>query len=161
MRRIFALPVLLTILAGLTACPDHDASLDDALRQYVAQREAETEAGCECYQLFLNLGSIESSIENEVFTSKEECLETLLPVPEDDAVNCMKSVLDSSSYGTEDSVEVVKCYTEVIAKKTDCYAQNAGECSQSACSSGIETVDKCQGNLTDTEAEAFYYCAVR
>jgi hypothetical protein len=151
-----AISVTVATLSG-TACPADDGSLDDAIRQYVEQREAEVEAGCECYQLFLN----PNSFDHGMFTSEEECLETLWPAPEDDVIKCMKSVLGSSSLRAEDSIDVVKCYTQTIAKTTDCYAQNVGECSQSACSSNATQDDKCQGQLTSAEAEALYYCAVR
>jgi hypothetical protein len=157
MWRSFAILLPLVTLSGVTACPSHDTRLDDAIRQYVEQRETEVEAACQCYQLFLN----PNSFDHGMFTSEEECLETLWPAPEDDVVKCMKSVLDSSGYGTEDSVDVVKCYTEAIGKTTDCYTQNAGECSQSACSSDVDQIDECKGQLTSAEGEALYYCAVQ
>lgn len=156
MRQPFALWVLLTILLGGTACPDHDSRLEDAIRQYVDQREAEVQAACECYQLFVNLDDI---VDHGMFTSENECLEVLGLPPEETVVNCIKSVLDSSGLRTEDSVDVVKCYTEVIAETADCYAQNAGECSDSACWTDVATIDECRGGLTEAEAEILYYCA--
>jgi hypothetical protein len=156
MWRTFATLPLLVTLFGTTACPSYDTRLDDAIRQYVEQREAEVEAGCECYQLFLNPNSLDHSM----FATEEACLEILWPASEDDVLKCMKSVLDSSGYGTEDSIDIVKCYTAAIATTTDCYAQNAGECSQSACSTDVAQIDECQGLLTSAEAEALYYCAV-
>jgi hypothetical protein len=156
-KQTLGLPVLLAILPGITACPDHDSRLDDAIRQYVDQREAEVQAACECYQLFLN----PSDFDHGFFTSKEECLATLGQPSEEVAVTCIKSVLDSSAYGTEDSVDVVKCYTDVIAETADCYAQNAGACSQSACSADVNPPDECQGKLMDAEVEALYDCASR
>jgi hypothetical protein len=157
MRNLFAKLLLLAALSGVAACPAHDARLDDAIRQYVDQREAEVEAACECYQLFLN----PNGIDPVMFTSNEECLQTLWPAPEDDVVKCMKSVLDSSDYDTKDNIDVVNCYTEAIAKTTDCYTTNVGECSPSACSSDVVQADECRGQLTSAEAEALYYCAVR
>jgi hypothetical protein len=156
MRRFSALPVLLVVLLGATACPDHDSRLDDAIRQYIDQRGAEVQAACECYQLFLNTEDI---VDHDMFISEEECLATLDLAPEEKAVNCIKSVLDSNGLRTEDSVDVVNCYTAVISETTDCYAQNAGECSDSACSTDIASVDECMGELTETEAEALYNCA--
>jgi hypothetical protein len=149
----FLLPAL---LLNLAACPDHESRLDDAIRQYVDQRGAEVQALCECYHLFLNPTDI---VDHDMFTSKDECLEVFDPPPEDDVVNCIKSVLDSSTLRTEDSVSAVKCYTEVIAEKTDCYAQNAGECTDSVCSSDTLPVDECRGQLTVVEAESLYNCA--
>jgi hypothetical protein len=157
MWRSFAILLPPVMLSGVIACPSYDTRLDDAIRQYVEQREAEVEAACECYQLFLN----PNSFDHGMFTSEEECLDTLGPAPEDDVVNCMKSVLDSSGHRTKDSIDIVKCYTEAIAKTTDCYTQNAAECSQSACSSDVAQIDECQGQLTSAEAEDLYYCAVR
>ena len=96
-----------------------------------------------------------------MFTSNEECLETLWPAPEDDVVKCMKSVLDSSSQDTKEAIDIVNCYTEAIAEKTECYAQNVAECSQSACSNDVVQADECRGQLTAAEAEDLYYCAAR
>lgn len=121
------------------------------------QRKAEVQTACECYQLLLNPDDI---IDHDMFTSEKECLATLAPPPEENVVNCVKSVLDSSGLGTEDSIDVMKCYTEVIAETTDCYAQNAGECTPSACSTDVDRPDECQGELTEAEAKALYYCAV-
>jgi hypothetical protein len=157
MWRSFAKIFPLLTLSGVTACPSNSTRLDDAIRQYVQQREAEVEAACECYQLFLN----PNSLDHGMFTSEEECVETLWPAPEDDVVKCMNSVLDSSGYGTGSSIDTVKCYTEAVATTTDCYTQNATECSQSACSSDIARIDHCKGELSSAEAEALYYCAVR
>lgn len=156
MRESLPILVSLAALLSVTGCPAHDTRLDDALRQYVEQREAEVEAACACYQLFLN----PKSLDHSMFTSNEECLETLWPAPEDDVVKCMKSVLDSSSYDTKDAIDVVTCYTETIAEATECYMRNAEECSQSVCSSDVVYADKCRGQLTSAEADALYYCAV-
>lgn len=149
--------VLVAMLTVVIACPDHDSRLDDAISQYVTQRKAEVQAGCKCYHLFLN----PSGFDKGMFTSEEECLEILWPAQEVDVASCVKSVLASSSYDTKGSIDIMECYTELIAAKTDCYEQNAGECSQTACSSDIDKRDKCQGNLTDTEVQALYYCAVQ
>ena len=157
MREFLPLLVLLSLFSGLTACLDHESKLEDAIRQYVEQREAEVRAACECYQLFINTEDFEPGM----FTSEAECLEVLQPAPEDDVVTCMKSLLDSSGHDTKDSVGMMQCYTDSIARTTDCYMQNAGECSPSACSSDVDTPDECQGALTDSEAEALYWCSVR
>lgn len=155
MRGSFATRFLPVALLGIFGCPAPDTRLDDALKQYIEQRGAEIEAGCECYQLFLD----PSSPDHGMFTSKEDCLESFLPPPED-AVKCMRSVLDESGSSVEESIDIVKCYTEEIAQTADCYAQSAGECSPSACSSDIAKPDQCKGRLTSQQAEALYYCAV-
>lgn len=142
-------------LLGVSGCPAPDTRLDDALEQYVQQRVAEVEAGCECYQLFLD----PNSPDHGMFTSKEDCLESSLPPPESDAVKCMRSVLDESGSSEEESIDIVKCYIKEIAQTTDCYVQNAGKCSQSACASDIAKEDQCKGRLTSQQAEALYQCA--
>jgi len=96
-----------------------------------------------------------------MFTSEHECLEVLSPATADDVVICMKSALDTAGYGAEASVDLVQCYTEAIAKPTDCYTQNAEQCSASACSSGVAPVDSCRGTLSAEQAEALSYCADR
>lgn len=157
MRGAFAFLFALATLSSITACPVHDTTLDDAISQYTDRRRAEVEAACECYQLFLNPNDVDQG----KFTSTEECLEILWPAAEDDVAECMKSVLDAGGHVTEASIDVVSCYTVEIDRTTDCYAQNAGECSQSACSSDVTVADQCRGQLTPAEADALYYCAVR
>ena len=157
MRRTFVTLCHFAALTGLTACSVQDTRLDEAIRQYVGAREAQAEAACKCYQLFLNLYSNPAT----TFTSEAECLDVLLPAPEDDAIKCMKSILDSSNSGTADSIDSIDCYTETLSETTDCYTQNAEQCSQSACSSDGVEADTCRGQLTPDEATALYWCAAR
>jgi hypothetical protein len=145
-----AVPVALLGVIGCAA----DTKLDDALRQYVEQRRAEAEAGCECYYLFLDF----NSPDNSMFTSKQECLEATLPVSEIDAVGCMRTVLEDSGVGTDESIDIVNCYTQQTAHTTDCYLQNAELCSASACSSDIATDDTCNGRLTPLQASTLHSC---
>ena len=142
-------------LTCVTACSGHDARLEDAIRQYIAQRAAEVDAGCECFELLLN----SEDLENRMFSSKEECLSTFAQPPEDEVVSCLKSVLSSSGHSTDDSTEIITCYTDEIADQTECHETNAGECSPTMCSSDIATSDQCRSDLTDEEVETLYYCA--
>ena len=142
-------------LTCVAACPDHDARLEGAIRQYIAQRAAEVDAGCECFGLLLN----PEDLENMMFSSKTECLSVFAQPPEDEIVSCLKSVLSSGGRSTDDSIEIITCYTDVVADQTECHEANAGECSPTMCSSDVATSDQCRGDLTDEEIETLYYCA--
>lgn len=154
MQRVFFSRTFPVALLSVIGCTNPDTRLDDTLRQYVEQRKAEAEAACECYHLFLNL----SSPDNSMFASKEECLDATLPVFEDEAVGCMRKVLEDSGLGTDESVDIVTCYTEKTAHTTECFLQNADLCSESACSSDIATNDTCKGPLTSQQARKLYLC---
>jgi hypothetical protein len=93
-----------------------------------------------------------------MFASKEECLEATLPVSEDDAVGCMRTVLEDSGVGADESIDIVNCYTEKTAHTTDCYLLNTEVCSASACSSDTATNDTCKGSLTSLQARRLYSC---
>jgi hypothetical protein len=154
MRRRFAPRAVPVALLGVIGCTTPDTGLDDALRQYIEQRKAEVEAGCECYHLFLNV----YSPDNSMFASKEECLDTLLPGSEDDAVDCMRNVLADSGIGADESLDVVTCYTETIGHQTECYLDNVGVCDELACWSDVAKTDWCQGRLTSLQARTLYSC---
>lgn len=157
MRVSFATRFLPVALLGVIGCPAPDTRLDDVLKKYVQQRGAEAKAACECYQLFLDFDSPDQSM----FISKEACLESLLPPPEDDAIKCMRSFLEEIGSSEEESIDIVNCYTEDIAQTTDCYVQHGEECSQfqSECLSDIAKPDECKGRLTSDQVRALSYCA--
>lgn len=158
MRRLLAPVVAGLVFSGLIGCPA-DTRLDDAIARYVEARQARAAAACECYQLFLDPNHLPNSPTN-LFTSHEDCIETLPPPPEDQVAECMKSFFASVGYDTEKSVDVVLCYTETITEQSDCFAQNA-ECSYDACFSDVAKTDLCQGQLTEAEAEQLNWCGVR
>ena len=163
MRRAFALVVLLTIPPGVSACmgddsePD-DTALDEAIAQYVAQRAAEAEAACQCFALFLDTSG---GFAHGMFTSEDQCLQTLGAAPLDEALVCMKAVLESSGIGMQAGVDAVNCYAATTADTTHCYVNNAEQCSPVACSSDTVTKDECQGELTADEASALWDCVWR
>ena len=152
-----ALPIALATIAGLSGCPDHDSRLDEAISQYIEQREAENQGACECFHLFLN----PDDFNHGNFTSKDECLTTLAQPPDSEIKSCIKSMLESEGISSSDSVEIVTCYANEIAENAECYMQNAGVCSESACVSDLATVDVCRGELTPESALALYYCAIQ
>jgi hypothetical protein len=157
-KQAYALPVLFTLAIGGTACPDHDERLEAAIRQYVDQREAEVQAVCACYQLFVNLDDI---VDHGMFTSEEECLAVLGLPPEESVVDCMNSVLDSSDLSTKDSVYAVKCDTEMIAELAHCHAQNVGGCASSCSTDYITPLEECRGQLTEAQRDSLYDCTVK
>lgn len=147
---------IVCLVLGLSACVDRQARLDDALREYVAQRDAEAQAACECYDLFLD----PSQLGGQTFESKEECLEVLGAPSTDAAVECLKSVLEAANVPLEEGTEIVSCYTNSVAEQTQCYEENAVECSSTACSSGVAETDMCRGTLSSVEAQQLSACAL-
>lgn len=133
---------------------DRQARLDDALYEYVAQRDAETEAACECYDLFID----PSQFDGQTFESKEDCLVVLGTPAADTAVECLKSVLEAANIPPEDGLDIVACYTNTLAEKTSCYEENAVECSSTACTSDISGPDMCRGALSNIETQQLGAC---
>jgi len=94
-----------------------------------------------------------------MFSSEQECLAGFRQAPQEEALDCIKSVLKSSDYNAEESVGVMECYAHAISETSICYNENAEECSPTECSDDTFMADRCQGKLTNSEAEALYYCA--
>ena len=157
MRRLSWVSIAYLGLLGCTAPEPRvdDTRLDDALRRYIEQRTAEAEAGCECYSLFLDL----SSPDNGTFTTQEACLEALIPsAPIDEAVECMRSVLEGAGVDVDEGVDIMNCYIESTSSQTDCYVDNAGVCEPDACSSDVIKNDPCAGPLDWQETALLYSC---
>ncbi|EDM73550.1 hypothetical protein PPSIR1_27043 [Plesiocystis pacifica SIR-1] len=151
-RASFAL-LLLGVISG---CPDQDPGLDAALRDYLEQREAEVEQACKCFQNLLD-----PSTPSETFESELACRTAFAQPEQDEALGCMRGVLDESSLDDKESVAALECYTRELSEATVCHEENAGVCDPQACSSDVVLVDTCQGKLTDEQAQALYYCAVK
>lgn len=160
MHRALAIPFLTGGLLVTTGCQNPGTSLDDVIQEHLDLRARRAAQQCECYQLYIDL----TDPNNATFASEQACLASQ-PASTDDAVDCIKTVLGSSAYDNEGSIEAMQCYNSALQDSVECHAENALECSETASShcteSDVANNSLCQGKLSDDEVSAIAQCAAQ
>jgi hypothetical protein len=160
MRRTPATPLLIGGLFVLHGCQSPGPTLEEVIRDYLDLRAQRGAQQCECYQLYVDVEDPDLT----PFASEQECLASY-PPSTGAAVDCIKAVLESSTYDAEGRVNIMQCYNTALQESTDCFTENTAECSPLASShcteSDLANNSQCQGQLSDDEISTIIQCAMQ
>lgn len=146
----------LAAATALLGCQDHEAELDQVIREYMELRVERDETSCKCYELFINV----DEPGYPPFTSEQECIAVQGTTVDDSSHQCIKSVLESGVYDTKGSIEVMRCYNDDIRNHIACMEQHIDTCDEVSfvdCSV-LGSDGTCKGDLTDDQVSTIKNC---